>query len=102
MVDTRRLTGLTERLESLLDLRPGQPIVALSGGADSASLAFLSSRVSPEVRAIHVNHSLPHSERLEAAAREVAAKLDMSLQVVTVVVPDAASPEGRAREARYA
>jgi tRNA(Ile)-lysidine synthetase-like protein len=101
MVETRRLTGLTDRLESLLDLRPGKPVVALSGGADSASLGFLLSGVSPVVRAVHVNHSLPHSRHLEAAAREVAAKLDMRLQVVTVSVPDGASPEGLARDARY-
>jgi tRNA(Ile)-lysidine synthetase-like protein len=101
MVETRRLTGLTDRLESLLDLRPGKPVVALSGGADSASLGFVLSGVSPGVRAVHVNHSLPHSRHLEAAAREVAAKLDMRLQVVTISVPDGASPEGLARDARY-
>ncbi|MEX1125870.1 MAG: tRNA lysidine(34) synthetase TilS [Acidimicrobiia bacterium] len=102
MVATRRLTGLTDRLASLLDLRPGKPVVALSGGADSASLAFLLSRVSAGVRAVHVNHSLPHSARLEAAAREVASQLDMPLEVVTVSVPGGASPEGRARTVRYA
>ena len=102
MVDTRRLTGLTDRLESLLDLRPGPPVVALSGGADSASLALVMARASPEVRAVHVNHSLPHSARLEAAAREVAAEVDIPLEVVTVAVPEGASPEGRARAVRYA
>jgi len=101
MVATRRLTGLTEHLESLLDLRPGNPVVALSGGADSASLAFVLSRLSPQVRAIHVNHSLPNSGRLQAAAQNVAAKLGMPLQTVTVTVPVGASPEGLARNARY-
>ncbi|HLF43120.1 MAG TPA: tRNA lysidine(34) synthetase TilS [Acidimicrobiia bacterium] len=101
MVETRRLTGLTDRLESLLDLRPGRPLLALSGGADSATLGFLLSRVSPEVRAVHVNHSLPHSGRLQAAAQQVASMLQMPLEVVTVAVPDGASPEGRARRVRY-
>jgi tRNA(Ile)-lysidine synthase len=101
MVETRRLTGLTDRLESLLDLRPGRPVVALSGGADSAALGFLLSRVSPEVRAVHVNHSLPHSGRLQAAAQQVASMLHIPLEVVTVAVPDGASPEGRARKVRY-
>ncbi|HLF60181.1 MAG TPA: tRNA lysidine(34) synthetase TilS [Acidimicrobiia bacterium] len=102
MVATRRLTGLTDRLQSLLDLRPGKPVVALSGGADSAALAYLLSRGVPEVRAVHINHSLPHSARLEAAAREVASTLDLALEVATVKVPDGASPEGRARTVRYA
>jgi tRNA(Ile)-lysidine synthetase-like protein len=101
MVATRRLTGLVDRLESLLDLHPGKPVVALSGGADSAALAFLVAKATPEVRAIHVNHSLRHSTNLEAAATQVAAKLGIALQIVTVSVPDGASLEGRAREVRY-
>jgi tRNA(Ile)-lysidine synthase len=101
MVDTRRLTGLTHRLESLLDLRPGKPVIALSGGADSASLGFVMCRVASDARAVHVNHSLAHSARLEAAATEVAAKLGLPLQVATVSVPDGASPEGQARAVRY-
>jgi tRNA(Ile)-lysidine synthetase-like protein len=101
MVDTRRLSGLTDRLESLLDLRPGKPVVALSGGADSAALAFLLFRSMSEVRSVHVNHSLPNSGRLETAARDVASKLGIPLDVVNVSVPDGASPEGRARMVRY-
>jgi tRNA(Ile)-lysidine synthase len=101
MVATRRLTGLVDRLELLLDLHSGQPVIALSGGADSAALAFLVKRSSPGMRAVHVNHSFPSSGRLEAAAREVASTLDVPLQVVTVVVPDGSSPEGQARAVRY-
>ena len=44
---SRRLTGLTDRLESLLDLRPGKPVIALSGGADSATLGFVICRGRP-------------------------------------------------------
>ena len=75
--------------------------MALSGGADSAALAFLVLRSSPESRAVHVNHSLPYSGRLEAAAREVASMLGIPLQVATVSVPEGSSPEGRARAVRY-
>ncbi len=101
MVATRRLNGLVDRLASLLELHPGRPLVALSGGADSAAMAFLMARDSSDLRAIHVNHSLRDSSRLEAAATAIASKLDIPLQVVTVVVPEGSSPEGQARAVRY-
>jgi len=102
MVETRRLTGLTERLESILDLRPGNQVVALSGGADSATLAYLMSRRSSGARALHVNHSLPGSRLMEAAARSVATLLGLPLEVSKISVPAGASIEGRARTLRYA
>jgi tRNA(Ile)-lysidine synthase len=101
MVATRRLNGLVGRLESLLELHPGQPLVALSGGADSAAMAFLVARKFAKLRAVHVNHSLRDSSRLEAAATAIASKLGIPLQVVTVVVPHGSSPEGQARAVRY-
>ncbi|HEY6628733.1 MAG TPA: tRNA lysidine(34) synthetase TilS [Acidimicrobiia bacterium] len=101
MVATRRLNGLVGRLESLLELHPGRPLVALSGGADSAAMAYLVAQTSSDLKAVHVNHSLRDSSRLEAAATAIASKLDSPLQVVTVVVPHGSSPEGQARAVRY-
>ena len=101
MVDTRRLTTLSTRIEAELRLPEGDFVVALSGGADSAALAFLLSRAGPRARALHVNHGLESSDRLEEAARQVASFLGLALEVVRVTVAPGASPEGQARSARY-
>ncbi len=101
MVATRRLTGLVDRLDSLLELHSGLPVIALSGGADSAAMAFLVARAASELRAVHVNHSLRDSGRLQTAATSIASMLDIPLRVVTVVVPAGSSPEGQARAVRY-
>jgi tRNA(Ile)-lysidine synthase len=100
MVETRRLSDLVGRLTGLLDIPDGRWVVGLSGGADSAALAYLLSTMG-EPRAVHVNHGLPASVRLEAAASEIAARLGMTLEVAHVEVPDGPSPEGMARRARY-
>jgi tRNA(Ile)-lysidine synthetase-like protein len=76
-------------------------VIALSGGADSAALAFLVALAATDVRAVHVNHSFPNSPRLEKAAIAIASKVGIPLQVVTVAVPDGSSPEGQARAVRY-
>ncbi|MGH8914571.1 MAG: tRNA lysidine(34) synthetase TilS [Acidimicrobiia bacterium] len=102
MVETRRLTDLGRRLAPLLDLPDGDLVMALSGGADSAALAWLLSSFDRPLRAVHVNHGLPDSPALESAARAVAARLGVDLHVVTVEIPAGASMEGQARNARYA
>lgn len=77
-------------------------VVALSGGADSAALAWLCSQSAASVRAVHVNHSLPDSPSLEAAAKAVASRLGVELHVVAVAVAtEGASWEAKARRARY-
>ncbi len=101
MVATRRLTELVDRLEGLLRLPEGDLVVALSGGADSAALAYLLNSGALPARALHVNHGLSASARLEAAAARIAGSLGMEIEVVNVAVPDGASPEGQARTARY-
>ena len=101
MVGTRRLEQLAGSLVDRLCLPEGEPVVALSGGADSAALAMLCRRAGLEVRAVHVNHGLPNSTTMESAARAVARRLDLELLVLAVDVPAGPSPEGQARRARY-
>ena len=103
MAATRRLTQLVESAQSRLKLPTGPLVVALSGGADSAALAYLCVESGREARAVHVNHSLAHSAELETAAVAIATRLDLELEVRTVTLPESgASLEGRARTARYA
>jgi tRNA(Ile)-lysidine synthase len=101
MVETRRLSELSSRLTGLLDTPVGDLVVALSGGADSAALAYLVADSGAKLRAIHVDHGLVDSERLAAAARDVAARLGLELEVAAVEVESGPSPEGQARKARY-
>ncbi|HEX5695290.1 MAG TPA: ATP-binding protein, partial [Acidimicrobiia bacterium] len=101
MVETRRLTQLRSRLGPLLDIPDGELVLALSGGADSAALGQLLASGGRSFRAVHVNHGLADSTSLEKAARAVAERLDVDLEVVHTEVGDAASFEGQARRARY-
>lgn len=75
---------------------------ALSGGADSAVLAWALQQTGRRVRAVHVHHGWPASDRMEAAAEAVAARLDMDLATVRVDASGLGSPEAAARSARYA
>ena len=76
---------------------PGSVAVALSGGADSALLAWaVSDR--PAATAITIDHGLPGSAALVAAAISIAKLLGMPHRVV-VVHPRSAS-EGDLREVR--
>jgi tRNA(Ile)-lysidine synthase len=101
MVETRRLNELEGRLHGLLDIPEGPLVVALSGGADSATLAYLLQGSDRRLRAIHVNHGYPASAMLEGAARLIATRLELDLEVSEVEVPIGASAEGQARQARY-
>lgn len=103
MVETRRLRELTRSAIARLDLPADGPLViALSGGADSAALAYLCIAAGRELRALHVNHGLRGSAVMESAARAISDQLGVSLEVRVVSVPSGASPEGQARVARYA
>lgn len=101
MAGTRRLNELAESANGRINLPEGSLIVALSGGADSAALAWLCVHADRETRALHVNHGFTHSKRLESAAGSISDALDIDLDVVKVEVPAGSSPEARAREARY-
>ena len=101
MAESRRLIQLRERLLDLLDLPEQYPVIALSGGADSASLAYLMAQRGQGGRAVHVNHGLAASGRLEQAARAVADRTSTPLVVLETEIPAGASFEGQARERRY-
>ena len=98
MVATRRLDALAAAVAQRLDLPNGQWVVALSGGADSAALAWLTSRAGP-VRAIHVHHGLAASDVLEQAARAVAGTLAIPVEVRSITLDR--FTEDAARTARY-
>jgi tRNA(Ile)-lysidine synthase len=77
----------------------GPATVALSGGADSATLAWVvASR--PETEALTIDHGLPGSAALVAAARRIAARLGLPHQVVAV--HPRSSSEGDLRIVRLA
>lgn len=57
-------------------------VVALSGGADSAALAWAVVHLGAEARAVSVDHRLPGSARLMEAATQIAEKLGMPHVVV--------------------
>jgi tRNA(Ile)-lysidine synthase len=101
MDETRRLNQLRQRLLEHIRFPEGRPVVALSGGADSAALAYLLADSHRDRRALHVDHGLAASPHLEKAARQVAERTDMSLSVLKIEVPPGASFEGQAREQRY-
>jgi tRNA(Ile)-lysidine synthase len=85
-------------------------VVALSGGADSASLLLAAASLGKSfralpVRAVHVDHGL---QSAAAAFREACAAwcraLDIPLTVISVIIdmPPGVSIEAAARDARYA
>lgn len=78
-----------------------QLVVALSGGADSAALAWLASHAASSVRGIHVHHGQPHSDRMKSAAEAVASAVGIRCETKMVQVPEGASFENQARRVRY-
>ncbi len=101
MAETRRLSELVSATLPRLDLPEGPVEVALSGGADSATLAYLSIESGFEVQALHIDHQLPASPTMALAAGEVAGTLGIELEVEQVALGEGPSPEEQAREARY-
>lgn len=101
MAATRRLTELTKVALDKTQLPSGPVTVALSGGADSAALAYICLRAGVTVDALHVDHGLPASPRLAAASGAVATRLSIPIESAAVEIEEGPSPEERAREARY-
>jgi tRNA(Ile)-lysidine synthase len=102
VAEPRRLKELADRIHRSADMPDGPLVVALSGGADSACLLWYCRRQGLRVRAVHVHHGLPASDRLQAAAEAIAAALDTTLVVRRVSLAAGPSPENQARVARYA
>ncbi len=105
MVGSRRLTRLGSSIVERVHTCLGDPrcpvMVALSGGADSAALAWAVGRSGRRVRALHVHHGWPGSDRMESAALAIASRLDLELRRVRVDATGSGSPEEEARRARY-
>jgi tRNA(Ile)-lysidine synthase len=101
VVATRRLSDLVGTALQELQLPEGRLAVALSGGADSAALAFLANESGREVGLVHIDHQLIGSPALAQAAAEIAGKLGLDLEVFTVDLGSGPSLEERARDARY-
>ncbi len=101
MAATRRLKQLTDEVLERLDSPPGAKTVALSGGADSAALAFLLVARGEQFDTLHIHHGYPASDRLAGAARSMAEQLDRPFESIEVEVGAGPSPEERARVARY-
>ena len=68
--------------EVAVRLPEGRVIVALSGGADSAALAYAVAAAGVPARAVTVHHHLPGSDGLVRAAAEMAAALRIGHTVV--------------------
>ena len=84
-------------------------VLALSGGADSACLAFAVSQLGVAsvrglpVRAVHVDHGLqPAAAAFRDACARLCGRLGLPLEILKVSVPAAGrSVEAAARDARY-
>ena len=71
-------------------------VVALSGGVDSAVLAFLAKKFSNNVRAIFINHNQKHSGQLETQARIIAEKLKIDfIAIPTSIEPNSSETHMR-------
>jgi len=101
VVATRRLSQLVESALPQLDLPENRLVVALSGGADSAALAYLATEVGKEIALVHVDHQLEASPVMVRAAHDIGKKFDLPVETVTVDVGSGSSLEDRARDARY-
>ncbi|HEX6302057.1 MAG TPA: tRNA lysidine(34) synthetase TilS [Acidimicrobiia bacterium] len=101
MVATRRLTQLVDSALPKLDLPEDRLMVALSGGADSAALAYLAAESGRDIGLVHVDHQLQASPTMARAAHDIGQVFDIPVQTLTVQVGSGPSLEDRAREARY-
>ena len=71
-------------------------VVALSGGVDSAVLAFLANKFCKNVRAVFVNHNQEHSNDLEEQAKSTAKKLGLEfVSIQTSLKPNSSETQMR-------
>lgn len=101
MAETRRLSELVDDVLRRIELPDGPLIVAISGGADSAALAYLTLKGGRDTSALHIDHGLSASARMRAAAGSITERLGIDLRTIEVQLTAGPSPEERARVARY-
>lgn len=101
MVETRRLRQLVDSALPQLDLPEEGLVVALSGGADSAALAYLATESGREIGLVHVDHQLEASPMMARAAHGIGEVFDLPVETIVVDVGSGPSLEERARDARY-
>jgi tRNA(Ile)-lysidine synthase len=102
MAPTRRLSELAGRVLAAASVPDGPIVVALSGGADSAVVAWVAAQTAGgTAEAVHVDHGLPGSPMMAAAAARVAGGLGLPLRIVPVQPGAPVGSEGDARRARY-
>ena len=101
MVATRRLSELISATLPRLQFPEGPAVIALSGGADSATLGLLALEAGMKVAALHVDHQLHASPMMAKAALLVAECLGIPIEVRRVELARGPSPEEQARDARY-
>ena len=71
-------------------------VVALSGGVDSAVLAFLATKYSKNVRSVFINHNQNHSSDLELQAKSIANQLGIAfVSLQTSLEPNASETQMR-------
>ena len=75
-------------------------VVALSGGVDSAVLATIVAKETPNLRSVFVRHNQKHSKDLEESANGIAKKLKIDHKSLDSSLESNAS-ETKMREARY-
>jgi tRNA(Ile)-lysidine synthase len=88
-------------LEAVTAPPDAELVVAVSGGADSAFLAWAMTRLA-DPQLVHVDHGTPNAPSLREAARRLADHLGRNLTVVEVTVPSGPSWEAQARAVRRA
>lgn len=101
MAASGRLKELVDSVKGRAAFPPEPHVVALSGGADSAALAFVSSIAGDLQRCVHVHHGMPGSDVLASAAEAIASALGVAFEPIKVSVPDGPSRENQARLVRY-
>ncbi len=102
MADAGGLSSTAARLAATVaDRLPAAPIlVALSGGPDSAALAWAVARSGRAARTLSVDHGLPGSSELMRAAASIASALGLPHSIARV--PDVGESETALRGARLA
>ncbi len=90
MADPSGLSPVAQRLAAAVaESLPDAPVlVALSGGPDSAALAWAVAASGRTARAVSIDHGLPGSQLLMDAAATIAARLDLEHAVVAVAAED--------------